>query len=75
MLSFCIWPMASIAMIAKIFAYGQWILQLQVSKNIKTEENYKILTHQNHFKIAKPISGSIKTQEIFTSNFMQKPRF
>ena len=67
--------MASIAMIAKIFAYGQWIFQLQVSKNIKTEENHKILKHQIHFKIAKPIPVSIKTQEILTSNFMQKPRF
>ena len=72
---FCIWPMSSKAMIAKIFAYGQWILRLQVSKNNKTEENCKILTHQNHLRIAEPISGSIKTQEIFMSNFMQKPRF
>ena len=46
---FCIWPMASLEIIAEISAYGQWILQLHVSENIKTDKNYK--THQNHLKM------------------------
>ena len=37
-----------------------------------TKKNYKILIHQNHFKMAKPISGCIKNHKIFTSNSVQK---
>ena len=57
------WPMASLEIIAEIFANWQWILQLRVSENIKTDKNYKILTDQNHFAMVRPISGNIKKQK------------
>ena len=72
---FCIWPMTSSEIIAEIFTTGQWILQLRISENIKTDKKYKILTYQNHFEMVQTISGNIKNYKIFTSIFRQKPPF
>ena len=72
---FCIWPMTSSEIIAEIFTTGQWILQLRISENIKTDKKYKILTYQNHFEMVQTISGNIKNYNIFTLIFRQNLHF